>query len=114
MSHLKLLDYLDEEYLPCLFFTFSRKQCQDNARALYRVRDYLNSQEKQQVAELIRAHMEKYGKTESARLPELQEFLLSGIAYHHAGMLPMMKELVEDLFEKRLIKALLYRDRQWV
>jgi len=106
MSHLKLLDYLDEEYLPCLFFTFSRKQCQDNARALYRVRDYLNSQEKQQVAELIRAHMEKYGKTESARLPELQEFLLSGIAYHHAGMLPMMKELVEDLFEKRLIKVL--------
>lgn len=105
-GHLKLLDVVDQEYLPCLFFTFSRKQCQDNARALFRVKDYLSKAEKSQVGEFIQKHQEKYGKTESNRLPELQEFLLAGIAYHHAGMLPMMKELVEDLFEQRLIKVL--------
>ena len=29
-----------------------------------------------------------------------------GVAYHHAGLLPVLKEIVEDLFERKLIRVL--------
>jgi superfamily II RNA helicase len=40
------------------------------------------------------------------RVKELSNLLPRGIGFHNAGMLPVLKILVEDLFEQRLLKAL--------
>ena len=34
---------------------------------------------------------------------KMRRILSRGIAYHHAGLLPVLKEIVEDLFEQRII-----------
>ena len=36
----------------------------------------------------------------------MQEMLLRGIAVHHGGLLPILKESVELLFSRSVVKAL--------
>lgn len=35
----------------------------------------------------------------------LQDLLLRGIGIHHSGILPILKEIVERLFQKQLVKV---------
>jgi antiviral helicase SKI2 len=45
-----------------------------------------------------------------ARLPQvrrIEEMLLRGIAVHHGGLLPILKECVELLFSQSVVKALI-------
>ena len=37
---------------------------------------------------------------------ELEQLLLKGVAYHHSGLLPVLKEIVEILFGRGLLKVL--------
>jgi len=36
----------------------------------------------------------------------LEPLIKNGIAYHHAGMLPTLKEVIERLFTSRLLKVI--------
>ena len=47
---------------------------------------------------------------EDAALPCVQNvkrFLLRGLGVHHGGLLPLLKEVVEILFQESLVKVLL-------
>ena len=48
----------------------------------------------------------KYGLESWPTLYRLKQLFLRGIAFHHAGLLPALKELVEILFAKNLIKVM--------
>ena len=48
----------------------------------------------------------RYPAIESERLPCPAPAPHAGIAYHHAGMLPVLKDIVEELFTRRLIQVL--------
>ena len=37
---------------------------------------------------------------------QIHKLLLKGIAYHHSGLIPILKEVIEILFAKGLIKVL--------
>ena len=105
-THLDLIRAIKDEYLPCLFFTFSRRKCESNALELGEEHDFLTKSEKAQVRKIIDEVLERYPNVESERWPHLRRLLLKGIAYHHAGMLPVLKDIVEELFTHRLIKVL--------
>ncbi|MBE3577515.1 MAG: DEAD/DEAH box helicase [Limnochordales bacterium] len=107
-THLDLVMTMGREYLPCLFFSFSRRKCEANAEELAEVVDYLSQPEKRQVAAVIEEALRRYGTSErkTPNLSKLKQLLLRGIGYHHAGLLPVVKEIVETLFEKRLIYVL--------
>lgn len=105
-THLDLLEEVLPEYLPILFFTFSRRRCESHAKEAAEIHDLLNGDEKAQVEALIAEHAARHPGTGEARLAEIQPLLVRGVAYHHAGMLPLVKDLVEDLFEQRLIRLL--------
>ncbi len=105
-THLDLISAIKEEYLPCLFFTFSRRKCESNALELGEEEDFLDRQQKQQVSQVIDEVLERYPAMESGRWPHLRRLLMKGIAYHHAGMLPVLKDIVEELFTRRLIAVL--------
>lgn len=105
-THLDLIKAIKDEYLPCLFFTFSRRKCETNALELGQEHDFLTNNEKSQVQSIIDGVLERYPTLESERWPHLRRLLLRGIAYHHAGMLPVLKDIVEELFTHRLIKVL--------
>lgn len=105
-SHLELVKEIQRHYLPCLFFTFSRRRCEVQAAELGEQFEFLTAGEKARVLEIMEHHMERHGRTTITRLQQLRNLLTRGIGYHHAGLLPVVKDMVEDLFEQRLLKVL--------
>jgi superfamily II RNA helicase len=102
----RLIDVIEErEHLPCIFFLFSRDACERMAEKSAS-RDLVSADERARLdhhlAELAR-EFELESDPEMARLSKL---LRRGIAFHHAGMLPTLKEVVERLFTSGLIKLL--------
>jgi superfamily II RNA helicase len=91
--------------LPALFFVFSRKGCEVLANQV--TLDFLSSSETAAANHIIDFHLHKFKSLET--LPQfhtLKSLLLKGIAFHHSGLLPLLKEIVEILFLKGLIKVL--------
>lgn len=106
--YLGLVQYLQQnDYCPAIIFTLSRKRCDDNARALGSV-DMTSATEKSQIHKFIK-HCTARLSPEDRRLPQvemLKQLLRVGIGIHHSGILPIMKEVVEMLFQKGLTKLL--------
>lgn len=93
-----------QDKLPVLFFVFSRGRTEILAQDLGREWDFLNAREKKAVETKIRAaETEQPGTFGGPGWRNLRRLLLQGIAYHHAGMLPPVKYLVERLYSKRLL-----------
>ena len=102
-----LIDKLKEDdYLPALFFRFSRKKCEEMCRHVKTV--LLDADELIQVNETFNNIMHKY-KSNYSHLNQYQDVykqIQKGVGYHHSGMLPILKEIVEVLFSRGLIKVL--------
>ncbi len=104
-SHIDLIKELNPEKLPCLFFSFSRRDCQEKAQELARRNLFpRNSQILEYAQKKLMDAPAEVNKLHSTIL--LKETLVQGIAFHHAGVLPILKEIVEDLFGRGLIKVL--------
>jgi len=101
-----LLDYLEnQDLLPCLHFSFSRKECETRARENL-ARQLLNSQEEGVVLGLFNDLCRRYELNGDPGVERLRRMIQHGIAYHHAGMLPTHKEIVERIFTSGLIRLL--------
>ncbi len=87
--------------LPCIYFTFSRKKCDENAKKCLKL-ELLNKEELSELNRLVDEYIKENPYLENN--PQL-ELIKSGIASHHAGLLPGWKALVEKLFQKGLIKV---------
>ncbi|CAN9147283.1 unnamed protein product [Alternaria alternata] len=97
----------NKDLLPACIFVFSKKRCEENAEALSNI-DYCNAAEKSAIHMTIEKSLARLSK-EDRDLPQikrLRELLSRGIAVHHGGMLPIVKEVVEILFAKTLVKVL--------
>lgn len=103
--HLDLIRTIQKQYLPSLYFVFSRRQCADKASELASIANYLKPSERQKVEEAFHQH---FGAEEewSASTRLLMRLASKGIAFHHAGLLPAQKVIVEELFLQRLIHVL--------
>jgi len=104
-DHTHLISALGESKMPILFFCFSRNACQRNAIDLAkRYSNETSSEISSFVAQKLREVPSEIGQLESTKI--LRQILPKGIAFHHAGLLPVQKEIVEELFGKGLIKVL--------
>lgn len=94
--------------LPAIFFIFSRVGCDAAVSQVARSGVRLTTPEERVE---IRAVVEERTRTlleeDLAVLGfwEWRENLERGIAAHHAGLLPAFKEVVEELFQRKLVKA---------
>jgi antiviral helicase SKI2 len=96
-----------KDLLPACIFVFSKKRCEENADALSNI-DYCTAAEKSAIHMTIEKSLARLSP-EDRRLPQiakLREMLSRGIAVHHGGMLPIVKEVVEILFARTLVKVL--------
>ena len=97
----------ERNYLPVIVFAFSKKECESNMLSLRHV-DLTRDDEKaliQQVFENALATLSE----EDRELPQIQSmlpFLLRGIGIHHGGLLNVLREIVEILFQENLLKTL--------
>ncbi|MGP9528045.1 DEAD/DEAH box helicase [Glutamicibacter sp. AOP5-A2-18] len=94
--------------LPAIFFIFSRKGC-DMAVQQCAMAD-LRLTTNEEAAEIAQALEEVSYRIPSEDLDVLEfwawrDGLVRGFASHHAGLLPIFKEIVEDLFARNLIKV---------
>ena len=96
-----------KEFLPALIFCFSRKKCEVYAGSIHN--SFLDGEEKNRVSsrfkQLIRTNLGEKG-FQYQQTTDLERWLDKGIAVHHSGLLPMIKEIVEVLFAEGFIKIL--------
>lgn len=91
----------ENDMLPAIYFTFSRKKCDEQMEKCSSL-ELVTKGEQAQIRQFIDEYI--------AENPHLYnnkhiEYLLQGVASHHAGLLPAWKNLVEKLFQKGLIKV---------
>ncbi len=102
----KLLD--SKNLLPAIFFVFSRVGCDQAVTKVLRAGVHLTTVEERNE---IRAIVEDRCRTlldEDLAVLGYWDWLTGlerGVAAHHAGLLPAFKEVVEELFQKKLVKA---------
>ncbi len=103
-----LLDELVEKgHLPALYFCFSRRLCESKANKAAQFRDLLSGEEKARSKAVWDEARAEFGFDDArGSLGELRKMTLRGVAAHHAGMLPLHKEMVERLFTRGLLKLL--------
>jgi len=97
------------EFLPAIYFIFSRRGCREAlARCAVHGFDLTTDGEKAQIDAAVRARLEQIDDADEAELYRNLldgDTLRRGLAMHHAGLLPYLKELVEGLFQRGLIKV---------
>lgn len=103
-SHIDLIADIKKQ-LPGFFFVFSRAGTQKKAielakRSLFPV----NKDISKIIINKLADSPPEINKLDSVKT--LRHILPKGIAFHHAGLVPVMKELVEDLFSQGLINVL--------
>lgn len=104
----KLVPYLKKnELLPAVAFVFSRAKCDTNAELLTAL-DLTTEREKS----LIQLFFDKCIKTlkepdrDIPQIHRMRDILRRGVGVHHSGILPIVKEVVEMLFQRGLLKLL--------
>jgi ATP-dependent RNA helicase HelY len=104
-----VIHMLDSEgLLPAITFVFSRAGCDAAVAQCLRSSLRLTTQEdRAQIAEVIDHRCGDLEDSDLAVLGyyEWREGLLRGLAAHHAGLLPVFRHTVEELFTAGLIKA---------
>lgn len=105
---IELVQFLNSNtLLPAVIFVFSKKRCEEYASTLTSI-DFCNAKEKNQIHVTIE-HAVARLKKEDRELPQIlavRDMLMRGIAIHHGGLLPIVKEVIEILFAKTLVKVL--------
>lgn len=96
-----ILALQEKNMLPAIYFTFSRKKCDENALKCSSI-DLLDKEEALRASKMVDDYI--------AENPYLYnnphiELVKRGIASHHAGLLPGWKNLVERMFQAGLIKV---------
>ncbi|KAI9570217.1 ATP-dependent RNA helicase [Boletus coccyginus] len=93
--------------LPVVVFTLSKKKCEENAATLTNA-DLCSSVEKSEVHVAMEKALSRL-KGSDKKLPQIskmRDLLSRGIGVHHGGLLPIVKEVVEILFARGLVKIL--------
>lgn len=92
-------------HLPTLYFCFNRRACERNAEKNTRL-SLLTMEEQQRLKVMVDDLVAQYNLQDYDRLARMRRLWEAGVAYHHAGILPAAKEIVERLFTTGLIKLL--------
>jgi len=99
-------DLHEKGNLPAIAFVFSRKGCEVLASKVQHT--FLDSSDAAAVAHIWDFHLSRYKETldKSPQTHKLRDLAMRGIAFHHSGLMPFLKEILEILFSRGLIKVL--------
>jgi superfamily II RNA helicase len=91
---------------PSLFFVFSRKECE--RLAALTEGSLLDSSDAAAAEHIFDFHLSRHKPIleKSPQYHKIRELLIRGIAFHHSGLQPVLKEAVEILFTRGYVRAL--------
>ncbi|KNC96224.1 ATP-dependent RNA helicase MTR4 [Spizellomyces punctatus DAOM BR117] len=96
-----------KNYHPVIVFSFSKRECEGNALVLSKL-DFTSSEEKGMVDTIFKNAVASLSEDDRS-LPQIEHLLpllKRGIGIHHSGLLPILKEVIEILFQEGLLKVL--------
>lgn len=93
-------------HTPTLFFKYSRAQCEKYASCITKC--LLNDEEMKELTTLYKSIIGPYKKTYGHlnQYNVIEKLLFKGVCYHHSGLIPILKEMIEIIYGKGLIKIL--------
>lgn len=109
MDRAQIIELLAEKnLLPAISFIFSRAGCDQAVSQVLRSGIRLTtSNERQEIRDIVEQRCATIPDEDLGVLGywEWVDGLERGVAAHHAGLLPAFKEVVEELFQKKLVKV---------
>ncbi|MCA9834969.1 MAG: DEAD/DEAH box helicase [Thermomicrobiales bacterium] len=110
----EIVDALKQQnLLPAIYFLFSRNDCQIFAERLAMMRPQLVAPgQLEQIEAVLQSYMSSM-RPEDVELEQVQliaDLARKGIGFHHAGLLPVLKQLVEVLFGRGLMQVVFATD----
>lgn len=96
-----------KNFNPVIVFSFSKRECEDLALKMSQLA-FNSDSEKDMVTQVFNNAISSLSP-EDRDLPQIQHILpllRRGIGVHHSGLLPILKETIEILFQEGLIKVL--------
>lgn len=98
---------MSKNYDPVIVFAFSKRDCEGLAMQMGKL-SFTTEDEKALTRKIFANAIEPLSE-DDRQLPQIQHLLpllQKGIGIHHSGLLPLIKEVVEILFQEGLIKCL--------
>ena len=98
---------MERQYQPVIIFSFSKRECETHALTMSKL-DFSDEDEKKVIEQIFHNAIDALGE-DDRHLPQVENILpllRRGIGIHHGGLLPILKEVIEILFQEGLIKAL--------
>ena len=95
------------KFNPVIVFNFSKRECENMALAISKMN--MNDESEQAMVERVFSNAIDSLSEQDRDLPQivnLLPLLRKGIGVHHSGLLPILKETIEILFQESLIKVL--------
>ncbi|ORZ19116.1 antiviral helicase [Lobosporangium transversale] len=98
---------LVKNYHPVIVFSFSKRECEALAMQMSKL-DFNDDKESEMVNQVFTNAISSLSEDDRS-LPQIEHILpllRRGIGIHHAGLLPILKEVIEILFQEGLVKVL--------
>ncbi len=95
----------DKDGLPLIYFVFGRKRAEYLASELYDCH-FLDKIESAEILSLYENLCTRFDLTHEKSAQDMVPLIERGVAFHHAGMLPTLKEVIERLFTSKLLKVI--------
>jgi len=92
--------------LPAIVFSFSRRQCEEEAKRLQSQKRFIVDVESKKVIQEICQRCFSYEIQQLPSTKVLIQTLLDGIGFHHAGLMPQQRFAIEEIFSKGLLPVL--------
>lgn len=98
---------IDKGLDPCIVFSFSKRECEQYSMSL-RTCDFNTEDEKAQIDTIYQNAMSTLSADDQniPMITQLPLLLKRGIGIHHGGLIPIVKEVIELLFQEGLLKVL--------
>lgn len=103
-----VMELRGKKMLPAIYFLFSRNACDDSvSRLLSEGKTLTTEHEASEIENYLGEKTKGISRADLETLgyPLFRRALKSGIAVHHAGIFPLFKEAVEELFARGLVKV---------
>jgi ATP-dependent RNA helicase DOB1 len=98
---------MERNYDPVIIFSFSKRECEQYAMQMAKL-DFTTSDEKTLIEQVFLNAIDSLSE-DDRQLPQIDALLpllKKGVGIHHGGLLPILKEVIEILFQESLLKAL--------
>ncbi|KAK3344301.1 rRNA-processing arch domain-containing protein [Lasiosphaeria hispida] len=98
---------MKKQFQPVIVFNFSKRECEQMALATSGMK--FNAPDEEEMVDKVFDNALTQLSDEDRSLPQIMHILpllRKGIGVHHSGLLPILKETIEILFQEGLIKVL--------